>query len=45
MTFGLTIATVIQALFGVLIGVIVDRIGPRPSGLVGVVLTASAFAL
>lgn len=45
MTFGLTIATVIQAVFGVLIGVIVDRIGPRPLALVGVVLTTAAFAL
>lgn len=45
MTFGLTIATVIQAFFGVLIGLIVDRIGPRPLALVGVVLTAAAFAL
>lgn len=45
MTFGLTIATIIQAVFGVLIGITVDRIGPRPLALVGVVLTGGAFAL
>ncbi|RJF91255.1 MFS transporter [Sphingomonas cavernae] len=44
-TAGLTIATLIQAVFGVPIGFLVDRIGPRPLGLVGVVLTCAAFAL
>lgn len=43
-TFGLTIATLIQALFGVPIGMLVDRVGPRPLGVIGVVLTCAAFA-
>lgn len=44
-TFGLTIATLIQALFGIPIGMLVDRIGPRPLGVIGVALTCGAFAL
>lgn len=44
-TFGLTIATLIQALFGVPIGMLVDRVGPRPLGVIGIVLTCAAFAL
>lgn len=44
-TAGLTIATLIQAIFGVPIGFLVDRIGPRPLGLVGVLLTCAAFAV
>ena len=43
-TFGLTIATLIQALFGVPIGMLVDRMGPRPLGVIGVALTCAAFA-
>lgn len=43
-TFGLTIATLIQALFGVPIGMLVDRVGPRPLGVIGVALTCAAFA-
>lgn len=43
-TFGLTIATLIQAAFGVPIGLLVDRIGPRPLGVIGVALTCTAFA-
>ncbi len=44
-TFGLTIATLIQALFGIPIGILVDRIGPRALGVIGVALTCGAFAL
>lgn len=44
-TLGLTIATLIQALFGVPIGILVDRIGPRPLGVFGVMLSCAAFAL
>lgn len=44
-TFGLTIATLIQALFGVPIGMLVDRVGPRPLGVIGVALTCAAFAM
>lgn len=44
-TIGLTIATLTQALFGIPIGLLVDRFGPRTFGLVGVLLTTGAFAL
>jgi MFS family permease len=44
-TFGLTIATLIQAVFGVPIGILVDRIGPRPLGVIGVLLACASFAL
>jgi MFS family permease len=44
-TLGLTIATLIQALFGVPIGILVDRVGPRPLGVIGVMLACAAFAL
>ncbi len=44
-TFGLTIATLIQAVFGVPIGILVDRIGPRPLGVIGVLLAGASFAL
>lgn len=43
-TFGLTIATLIQALFSVPIGMFVDRFGPRTLGVTGVALTCAAFA-
>jgi MFS family permease len=43
-TAGLTIATLIQALFGIPIGMLVDRIGPRPLGVIGVALSCAAFA-
>lgn len=43
-TVGLTIATLIQAVFGILIGFLVDKRGPRIFGVVGVFLTACAFA-
>jgi MFS family permease len=43
-TFGLTIATLIQALFSVPIGILVGKIGPRLLGLFGIVVSASAFA-
>lgn len=43
-TIGLTIATLINALLSVPVGMAVDRLGPRRVGLVGVVLTTSAFA-
>ncbi|MFP5435797.1 MAG: MFS transporter, partial [Alphaproteobacteria bacterium] len=44
-TIGLTLATLVQALFSVPIGLMVDRLGPRLFGLVGVVLTCAAFAM
>lgn len=43
-TIGLTIATLVQALMSVPVGLAVDRYGPRVLGAVGVLLTASAFA-
>ena len=44
-TVGLTIATLVQAVFGIPIGLLVDRFGPRPFALVGILLTTGAFAL
>ncbi len=44
-TSGLTIATVINAIFCIAIGMLVDRMGPRLVGLTGVLLTTGAFAL
>jgi len=44
-TSGLTVATVINAVFCLFIGMLVDRMGPRKVGLIGVLLTTSAFAL
>lgn len=43
-TVGLTIATLIQALMSVPVGLAVDRYGPRVLGVIGVLLSASAFA-
>ncbi len=43
-TFGLTIATLVQAVGGVFIGLAVDRFGPRRFGVVGLVLLGLAFA-
>jgi len=44
-TVGLTIATFINAIFCVPVGALVDRLGPRTVGLIGVLLTSAAFAL
>ncbi|KPH64419.1 MFS transporter [Novosphingobium sp. ST904] len=44
-TFGLTIATLVQAVGGVFIGLAVDRFGPRRFGVIGAVLLTLAFAL
>ena len=44
-TFGLTIATLVQALFSLPIGLAVDRLGPRLFGLAGILLTTGGFAL
>ena len=44
-TVGLTIATLVQAICSIPIGILVDRIGPRFLGLTGALLTAGAFAL
>jgi MFS family permease len=42
---GITIAGVVGALFSVPIGLLVDRLGPRLIGLIGVLLMTGAFAL
>jgi MFS family permease len=42
---GTTIATLIQAVFGLLVGYIVDRRGPRILAIIGVFTTCAAFAL
>jgi MFS family permease len=44
-TFGLTITTLINALFSVPIGVLVDRVGSRTVGLIGVLTTSGGLAL
>lgn len=44
-TAGLTLSTLIQAVASVPIGLLVDRIGPRLLGVVGALLTVTAFAL
>lgn len=44
-TAGLTLSTLVQALFSIPIGLLVDRLGPRPFGLVGIILTCAAFAM
>ncbi|WP_417621252.1 MFS transporter [Parasphingorhabdus sp.] len=44
-TSGLTIATLIQAVLSIPIGILVDRVGPRLLGVIGVLLTVTAFAL
>ncbi|TXC72751.1 MFS transporter [Sphingomonas ginsenosidivorax] len=44
-TIGLTLSTLVQAVFGLPIGLLVDRYGPRRFGLVGILLTCGAFAL
>jgi MFS family permease len=44
-TFGLTLATLVQAVGGVFIGLAVDRFGPRRFGLAGLLLLGGAFAL
>ena len=44
-SFGLTIASFISAIFCVPVGILVDRIGPRRVGLIGVLLMSGAFAL
>ncbi|MBC2667686.1 MFS transporter [Novosphingobium piscinae] len=43
-TVGVTLATLVQALLSVPVGLAVDRFGPRALGVGGVVLSAAAFA-
>jgi MFS family permease len=43
-TLGLTIATLSQSLFSIPIGMLVDRFGARPLGLIGIVAMPLAFA-
>lgn len=44
-SLGLTVSSIISALFCIPIGMLVDKIGPRRIGLIGIVLMTSAFAL
>ncbi len=44
-TIGLTLSTLVQAVFALPIGLLVDRYGPRRFGLIGILLTCGAFAL
>jgi MFS family permease len=43
-TLGLTIATLSQSLFSIPIGMLVDRFGARPLGLIGIIAMPLAFA-
>lgn len=43
-SIGITIAGVVGAMFSVPIGLLVDRVGPRVIGLIGVLLMTGAFA-
>jgi MFS family permease len=43
-TIGLTIATLSQSLFSIPIGMLVDRFGARPLGMLGVLVMPAAFA-
>ena len=44
-TAGLAMATLVQALAGIPIGLLVDRFGPRPLGVIGALMIAGAFAM
>ena len=44
-TVGLTIAVAVQAFLAVPIGFMVDRIGPRLLGLIGIIATCACYAL
>lgn len=44
-SLGLTIASFVSAIFCIPVGMLVDRIGPRRIGLVGVLLMTGTFAL
>jgi MFS family permease len=44
-TAGLTLATLLQCLGSIPVGMAVDRLGARPLGLVGALLLPAAFAL
>jgi predicted MFS family arabinose efflux permease len=44
-TSGITIAAFFSAFFGIPMGMLIDRIGPRRIGLIGVILMCACFAL
>ena len=44
-SLGISISSLISAIFCIPIGMLVDRVGPRRVGLIGVLLMLSAFAL
>ncbi|VWX46585.1 MFS transporter [Novosphingobium sp. 9U] len=44
-TAGISLATIVQAFFGILIGLAVDRFGPRGFALLGIVLVPATFGL
>ena len=44
-TAGISLATIVQAFFGILVGLAVDRFGPRPFALLGILAVPVAFAL
>jgi len=44
-TLGITVASIVAAIFCIPMGVLVDRIGPRRVGLIGVLVMSALFAL
>lgn len=42
---GITVASIVSAIFCIPIGIVIDRIGPRRVALVGILTMSSAFAL
>jgi predicted MFS family arabinose efflux permease len=44
-SMGMPFAAVVASLMGLLVGTLIDRIGPRPVGLAGIVIVCTAYAL
>ncbi len=44
-SLGISIASFISAIFCIPVGIVVDKVGPRRVGLIGILLMTSAFAL
>jgi MFS family permease len=44
-TLGITVASIVAAVFCIPMGILVDRIGPRRVGLIGVLVMSALFAL
>ncbi|MDG2002857.1 MAG: MFS transporter [Novosphingobium sp.] len=44
-SLGMPFASTVSSLMGIFVGILIDRIGPRPVGLTGILIICSAFAL